>query len=168
MKYTKKEITEFIKESNAIEDVWTDEAITDSLEAWEWLTSEVTTLTLKDILLVHYGILRNIEPDIAGKLRGEIGVDVWIGGRQGARYWDVGSRLCDWIRHINDKKLAQWSGEDIKRMHISFEEIHPFADGNGRSGRLIYCWMRQQLDLPIHIIYENEKQDYYEWFRRLK
>jgi fido (protein-threonine AMPylation protein) len=166
VQYTKEEITEFIRESNAIEDVWDEQAIKDSLESWEWLNTEVSTLTLKDILIVHHGILRKIDPTIAGKLRGELGVDVWIGGKQGARYWDVGSRLCDWIRHVNDKKMPQWTEEDIKRMHISFEEIHPFADGNGRCGRLIYCWMRQAMDMPIHIIYEKEKHDYYNWFRR--
>jgi len=165
MKYTKEEITEFIKESNAIEDVWTDEAIEDSLQAWEWLTEEVETLTLMDILIVHKGILQKLDPKYAGKLRGELGVAVWVGGRESLKFWDVGSRLCDWIRHVNDKKLPQWSEEDIKRFHISYENIHPFGDGNGRSGRLIYCWMRQKINISIHIIYEKEKLKYYDWFR---
>lgn len=168
MKYTEKEIREFLKESNAIEDVWTEEAIEDSLEAWNWLSNEVETLTLMDILIVHRIVLKNLDPEIGGKLRGELGINVGIAftGVQFCDYWQVGSRLCDWLRHVNDKRLVQWSDEDIKRYHVSFEDIHPFADGNGRTGRLIYCWMRQKMGLPIHIIYEKDKQEYYKWFRR--
>lgn len=165
MKYTKEEITKFIRESNSIEDVWTEEAIQDSLDAWAWL-SDVETLTLLDILMIHKDILHRLDPKYAGKIRGELGIAIWIGGREGAKFWDVGSRLCDWIRHINEKRIPQWSEEDIKRFHISFEDIHPFGDGNGRSGRLIYCWMREKMNLSIHIIYEKDKQNYYQWFRR--
>lgn len=166
MKYSIKQIQEFIKESNAIENVWTEEAIEESYVAYQHLSFNVETLTLKDILIAHDKILKNLEPQYAGKLRGEIGVDVTMGGRDACEYWKVGSRICDWLRHINEKKLPQWDEEDIKRYHTSFEDIHPFGDGNGRVGRLIYCWMREKMGLPIHIIYEKEKQDYYKWFRR--
>jgi len=165
MKYSKEDIRKFISESNKIEDVWTEEAIQDSLDAWAWL-SDVETLTLSDILITHKDILYRLDPKYAGKLRGELGVSVWVGGKEGAKFWDVGSRLCDWIRHINDKIIPQWSEEDIKRFHISYENIHAFGDGNGRSGRLIYCWMRQKMNFPIHIIKNDTKfEDYYTWFR---
>jgi len=167
MEYTKEEITKFITESNAIENVWTDEAIEDSLKSWEWLTDEVETLTLMDILIVHKQILENLDPEYAGKLRGELGINVGLSNsnHQFPDYWKIGSKMCDWLRHVNDKKLPQWDEETIKRFHISFEDIHCFGDGNGRCGRLIYCWMREKMNMPIHIIYEKDKQTYYQWFR---
>ncbi len=162
MKYTKKEITEFIKESNAIEGVWADQAIQDSLQAWEWLTEEMKEITLMDILIAHKGILCKLEPNIAGKLRSELRVDVQVGGRICVRYYDVPNRISQWIVQT---RILKWDDEVIKGIHIAFEKIHPFADGNGRIGRLLYCWMREKANLPIHIIYEKDKQNYYEWFR---
>lgn len=162
MKYTKEEITEFIKESNAIENVWTDQAIQDSFQAWEWLTDEMKDVTLMDILIVHKGILCKLDPDIAGKLRSELKIDVQVGGRECVRYYDVPNRLSQWIVNVNK---VIWDEGSIKGMHVAFEKIHPFADGNGRVGRLIYCWMREKANLPIHIIYEKDKQSYYDWFR---
>lgn len=33
---------------------------------------------------------------------------------------------------------------------FEFERIHPFIDGNGRVGSLLYCWRMCRLGLPIH------------------
>ena len=54
--------------------------------------------------------------------------------------------------------------EEIARQHILFERIHPFSDGNGRTGRII---LNQQLVnqglLPIIL---EKKSDYRQAFRR--
>ena len=56
-----------------------------------------------------------------------------------------------------------------KRTHIDFEQLHPFEDGNGRVGRILYNIHRVTLGLPIHIIHEGEEQmEYYKWFKEEK
>lgn len=168
MKYTEKEIVGFIKESNAIENVWDSRSLHESIRAWNYLSNNISMLTLMDVLIAHKYILKRLEPKYAGKLRGETKTNVSIGGHIAPEYWSVGSKICDWVNHVNTTitPITESLECAIKRFHVSFEDIHPFGDGNGRIGRLLYCWMREKAGLPIHIIYEKEKYDYYEWFRR--
>jgi Fic family protein len=37
-------------------------------------------------------------------------------------------------------------------------------DGNGRIGRILLNWQRRYWNLPILIIKESEKEEYYKWF----
>lgn len=58
-------------------------------------------------------------------------------------------------------------------MHYQFEAIHPFLDGNGRTGRILmvlYLCMVKRLELPILFIsgYINQhKSDYYRLLREV-
>jgi len=45
--------------------------------------------------------------------------------------------------------------EDIAEFHILFERVHPFADGNGRVGRLIMAFQAIQNNIVPPLI-ENE------------
>ena len=45
--------------------------------------------------------------------------------------------------------------------HVKFENIHPFADGNGRAGRLAMNYLLLLLDHPPVIIHEEDRKEYY-------
>lgn len=49
---------------------------------------------------------------------------------------------------------------DISEFHILFERIHPFADGNGRVGRLIMAYQAIQNNIVPPLIENDHRDDY--------
>lgn len=52
--------------------------------------------------------------------------------------------------------------EEIAQFHIEFEQIHPFADGNGRIGRLLMAFEFIQNDLVPPLILNENRNEYLE------
>ena len=53
----------------------------------------------------------------------------------------------------------------IARYHIEFEKIHPFEDGNGRTGRLLLNYELLKNDIPPVVISKEERVKYFEFLR---
>ena len=47
-------------------------------------------------------------------------------------------------------------------IHAKFVEIHPFEDGNGRTGRALMNWVLMRANYPKFYVPVNERQKYYE------
>lgn len=45
--------------------------------------------------------------------------------------------------------------------HVKFENIHPFADGNGRTGRLTMNYFLLTHNHPPIIIHQEDRKNYY-------
>lgn len=116
-------------------------AMTRALEAGDEVTPEA-------ILAIHRALLAESEPDVAGRWRQQ---QVWIGASaaspHGADYIaPVHARvpaaiddLCAFAARRDVHPLVQ-----AAVVHAQFETIHPFTDGNGRTGRvLIHTMMRR-------------------------
>ncbi|MCM1308680.1 MAG: Fic family protein [Butyrivibrio sp.] len=76
------------------------------------------------------------------------------------------SELLEEIKDIPDSKILIAAAY----FHAKFENIHPFADGNGRTGRLLMNYLLLLHKHPPIIIYEEDRKDYYtaleEWDSR--
>lgn len=114
-------------------------------------------IVVGDLLDIHRLLLRFTEDrSIAGVIRE---TQNWIGGND---YNPVGavyvppppervpvllSDLCDFINRDDLPPIAQ-----AAIAHAQFETIHPFADGNGRTGRaLIYAILRKRGEIPAYV-----------------
>ena len=161
MKITKEEI-EFLKESNAIEDEYSEEALEDAKHACNFAKRHKhNKIDIHFIELIHHELMRRLNPRIAGKLRD---CDVWVGGRKGYNPEEIEISLRDWCLGTNFKESIDEG--TIKQDHIWFEKIHPFKDGNGRTGRILMNIQRLKIGLPLLIIHEGEEQmEYYKWFK---
>ena len=105
----------------------------------------------------------------------------WIGGSKpsNAIYVppipsEVGSCLSDLEKFINNDNINTPDLIKIAIIHYQFESIHPFLDGNGRTGRIlipIYLLNKGLLSKPCFYIsdfIEKNKNAYYDFLSRVR
>ena len=114
------------------------------------------------ILLLHQMLISNIRDDIAGRFREE-GEYVRVGNHIAADPKDIPELLRNALiqyQSSSDQNIVK----RISQLHLEFENIHPFNDGNGRIGRVInnYLLIREGY-VPIDIKFASRKQ-YYDAF----
>lgn len=162
-----KDIEKMLDESNKIEGVYDEDSLKQAIYAWEYL-SEQTELTPHDVLRTHKILMlhHKLLPDEKGYFRR---CAVWIGGKQGMHHEKVPKATAEWVHEMNDdfyKKLDLNLEQISKELHIRYEKIHPFVDGNGRTGRMFMNWFRLKNGLPLLTINAGEEQmEYYKWFK---
>ncbi len=101
----------------------------------------------------------------------------WIGGtRPGNAAFvppppeKVPALLADLERFIHDKAPRLPSLVRVGLVHVQFETIHPFLDGNGRIGRLLIAALLEDWGLlpePLMVLSGYLKQHQAEYYRRL-
>ena len=78
---------------------------------------------------------------------------------------ELQSLIDDYIKEYNEALEQDFSFEKIAKLHIDFENIHPFPDGNGRTGRLLinyYMLIKNQIPIVIPIEQRSEYLSYME------
>lgn len=79
----------------------------------------------------------------------------------------VPAELDAWIDGVN--KLDATSRdfpEHLAEVHCRFEQVHPFLDGNGRTGRLLLNLILVRLGYPPAIVYKRERTRYLNALRK--
>ena len=76
--------------------------------------------------------------------------------------------VSDWLAEVEllPRATPLDFPEALARVHVRFEQIHPFLDGNGRAGRLILNLLLVRLGYPPAIIYKRERLQYLKALRR--
>src|SRR3989338_6618160 len=113
--------------------------------------------TIDRILLLHKMLMGNIREEIAGRFRKD---GEWV--RVGSYIAVDPQKITERLENMFAKYQATSPAHIIKRiaeLHLTFEYIHPFVDGNGRIGRVInnYFLIREGF-VPINIKFIDRKQ----------
>ncbi|MFN4234894.1 MAG: Fic family protein [Bacteroidia bacterium] len=94
-------------------------------------------------------------------------VNVRVSDRYFINYQKVPEAMRTFVIELNNKlspdknltneeklKISFWA-------HFTFVSIHPFTDGNGRVSRLLMNYVQKYFDMPLGIVFKQDKLEYY-------
>lgn len=132
---------DFIKESNRIEGISRSPSSAEVEEYDRFMSlGEVTVNDLEQFVKVY-------QPGAV--LRNKIGLNVRVGNHippMGGP--DIKDRLVDIVMDCEHSWRSAYDA------HVAYETLHPFTDGNGRSGRMLWMWQMKEAPLGfLHTFY---------------
>ena len=128
-----------------------------SMESAIELADQARDITLTDLLGIHQILMeRSRTPKLGGVIREE---QNWIGG---SSYHPCSATFvpppAEFVRDLLEDLTVYVNGDEHPALvqaaiaHAQFETIHPFADGNGRTGRvLIHIILRRRGVAPTFV-----------------
>nr|WP_281245065.1 Fic family protein [Actinokineospora terrae] len=83
------------------------------------------------------------------------------GGMKPPTWPDIDALMRTWVTKVDDLRTPPTPlPEALAEAHNEFERIHPFLDGNGRTGRLVLNLLLGRLGYPPAIIFKRDRERY--------
>ena len=133
-------------------------------------------LTLQELREVHYQAMTpvwEVVPHPNAKRDEEPGnfrrheIHPFPGGMTPVSFPLIHPEIRGWVHNVNSLDVHILTlPEQLANVHCRFEQIHPFLDGNGRTGRLILNLILVRLGYPPVVIYKRERTKYLKALRR--
>jgi Fic family protein len=152
-----------------------------ALEPGDWHDGRL--LTISELRQIHHTAMTpvwDVEPhpdatdrEQPGNFR-EHDIQPFSGGMTPPSWPLVLSRVSQWnddLCSLGDRirSGASLDGplpEELARLHDEFEQVHPFIDGNGRTGRLVLNLVLVRLGYPPVVIFKRQRDAYLVALRR--
>jgi len=138
-----------------------------ALEPGAWGTGDLLTLT--EVRQVHrsaLGPVWEVSPhpgatprEAPGSFR-EHDIQPFPGGMTPSPWNDVPAEIRSWLDDLAGIPAAPRPMEALAVAHHEFEQVHPFLDGNGRTGRLLLNLMLVRLGYAPAVIYKRDRDKY--------
>ena len=124
-------IIEQIRESNMIEGIFREPLEREIIAHRQVLALEQIAIDDLEAFVSVY------QPN--AQLRAGPGMNVTVGAhRPPPGGISIVYRLDDLLTQVNSEIIDPWTA------HVRYECLHPFTDGNGRSGRVLWYWMMRK------------------------
>lgn len=129
-------------------------------------TQLVTLSEVREVHAMALGPVWDVAPHPAATDRERPGnfrehdIQPFPGGMKPPSWTDVPAEMRDWLDSINVVMDAPRPLEALAAVHTNFERIHPFLDGNGRTGRLLLNLVLVRLGYAPVIIYKRDRTRY--------
>lgn len=158
--------------SNFTGDVRTIYEINNLKNAWKWLEdvlAEETPLDEKTVLDAHRVLTRGTYDDTRWAKGERPGTykkgDYRVAGDVGAEPEEVPLLMASLLDEVNEAMAAPSAEQDALTiaayLHADLVDIHPFADGNGRTARLLMNLVLMRLDAPPCSISTDDRLAYF-------
>lgn len=139
-----------------------------------WSSGDLLTMTeVREVHRTAMGLVWQVAPpddagpeDQPGRFRRHE-IEPFGSGWQPPSYVLVDGEMDLWVKQVNLLRQGDpYPIETIAELHAQFERIHPFLDGNGRTGRLLLNLILVRLGMPPAIIYKAKRDRYIDAMKR--
>ncbi|MFH1390861.1 MAG: Fic family protein [Candidatus Diapherotrites archaeon] len=133
-------------------------------EAFDFTMSlKQKNLSQKVICKMQKKVVEKTLPEHLQQFEGNLrGVNVRVGNHIAPPFYTVPRKLGALIKWYNQNHDKYNPVVVTAYFHSEFENIHPFVDGNGRTGRLLMNFMLKKQGYPPLTIFFKYRQEYYE------
>jgi Fic family protein len=151
--------------------------MTDSFEAMKYMVGQlIFCQDVSQTFLKHLNLLAGMHTIMgAGEYKTVENVIQFAGKRGQHQETTPVNEVCDEVRALitdinrilRDEAITTSTYfKFLASFHIRFECIHPFADGNGRTGRLLLAFLAMKKGYDLPVITDGERALYFKYLRQ--